>query len=72
MLNGSHLSFLQKRLGFIEGRGKTNDKKNLSWFVVVNSFYQTRFEFSITSPRLAIGDRKHTTGWIKTIYHRKP
>lgn len=39
MLNGSHLSFLQKRLGFIEGRGKTNDKKNLSWFVMVYDLY---------------------------------
>lgn len=42
MLNGSHLSILQKRLGFIEGRGKTNDKKSLmvcdgKWFLP-NSF----------------------------------
>ena len=36
---------------------------------MVYDFYPTRCVFSIPSPRL--GDRKHTTRWIKIIYHRK-
>jgi hypothetical protein len=33
-------------------------------------FYPTRCVFSIPSPRL--GDRKHTTRWMKIIPHHKP
>lgn len=34
---------------------------------MVNDFYSTRCMFSIPSPRLAIGDRKHTMCWIKSF-----
>ena len=43
----------------------TFDKKNLPCFGVGYDFYPTCWVFSIPSSRL--GDRKHTTRWIKII-----
>ena len=68
--------FAFKRLGLhkiyakIKNGVVTCDKKNLPWFVVRYDFCPTPCMFSIPSPRL--GDRKHTTCWIKIIFNHKP
>ena len=47
----------------------TCDKKNLPWLDMI--FIQLAvYTFSTPSPRL--GDRKHTTRWIKIICNHKP
>ena len=48
----------------------TCDEKNLPWFLVGYDFYPTCCVFPISSRRL--GDRKHTTCWIKIISNHKP
>ena len=54
----------------VKNQIKICEKKNLPWFMVRYDFYPTLCVFSIPSPRL--GDRKHTTRWIKIISNHKP